>query len=106
MSDILKYTKISRGAIIAAAFIAFSATAGAQTTDLNSALANTVTIIRSISMVICFAGLIFTAISAMTGRGDLIKWGIIGTVIGGLAWLIVKAFFSIGGSSVTISCMF
>ena len=67
--------------------------------DLSQALGIVAGIIHTISMVLFFAALIIAGLSVTVGRTEYVKHALIGSAIGGLAWLIVNAMFDASGMS-------
>jgi hypothetical protein len=59
-------------------------------------------IINEFAAVGAFGGLVFAGWQAKTGRTEMIKYGLLGSALCGLAWAIVTAMFSAGGQSVSI----
>jgi hypothetical protein len=48
--------------------------------------------------VLAFGGLLFAAIMFMMGQTERMIYGLVGAIVGGLAFIIVKAMFSSGGT--------
>jgi len=70
---------------------------------LNQGLGYVVSIIRKISIVLFFAALVISGVMYTTGKTDAIKYGLVGSAIGGLAWLIVTAMFGASGADTGIT---
>ena len=63
-------------------------------------LGNAAGVIQDIAMVATFGGLIGALVGAMAGRDfSGVKNSLVIAALGGLAWLIVVAFFTAGGST-------
>ena len=61
--------------------------------DLKSQMGGALGILNLIGLVLAFGGLLFAAIMFMMGQTERMIYGLIGALIGGLAFLIVKAMF-------------
>jgi hypothetical protein len=59
-------------------------------------------IINACGLIGSFAGLVFAGWAAKMGRTEMIKYGLLGSALCGLAWAIVSAMFQAGGQSVSI----
>lgn len=59
-------------------------------------------IINAFGAIGAFGGLVFAGWAAKMGRTEMIKYGLLGSALCGLAWAIVTAMFSAGGQSVSI----
>ncbi len=70
---------------------------------LQEGLGEVVAIIRSISVVLFFAALVISGVMYATGKTDAIKYGLVGSAIGGLAWLIVTAMFGASGADAGVT---
>lgn len=64
--------------------------------DFKGQFSKVVGILNVIGMVLCFAGFVFGAAMFMGGRTEMAKYGLIGGMLGGLSWVIVKFFFEQG----------
>jgi hypothetical protein len=53
-------------------------------------------VLNSIAILLFFGGLLMAAIMFMIGRTEYLKYGLVGSGIGGLAWVIVTTFFEAG----------
>jgi hypothetical protein len=71
---------------------------------LAQALGTAAGIIQAIGLIAVFGGLIGAAVSALSERHlAKVKTSLVIASIGGLAWLIVTAFFAAGGWNATIT---
>ena len=61
--------------------------------ELKSQMGGALGILNLIGLVLAFGGLLFAAIMFMMGQTERMIYGLIGALIGGLAFLIVKAMF-------------
>jgi hypothetical protein len=59
-------------------------------------------IINAFGAIGAFGGLVFAGWAAKMGRTEMIKYGLLGSALCGLAWAIVTAMFAAGGQSVSI----
>lgn len=59
-------------------------------------------IINAFAIIGAFGGLVFAGWQAKMGRTEMIKYGLLGSALCGLAWAIVNAMFQAGGQSVSI----
>jgi hypothetical protein len=59
-------------------------------------------IINAFGAIGAFGGLVFAGWAAKMGRTEMIKYGLLGSALCGLAWAIVTAMFNAGGQSVSI----
>src|SRR5260221_12121183 len=59
-------------------------------------------IINAFALIGAFAGLGFAGWAAKMGRTEMIKYGLLGSALCGLAWAIVSAMFQAGGQGVFI----
>lgn len=71
-------------------------------TDLATGLGKVVGLIQSVSMVILVASLVVAGVSVTSGRIEYVKYGIIGGALAALAWVLVKALFSMVGTDIPI----
>jgi hypothetical protein len=60
-------------------------------------------ILNLVGLTLAFGGLLFAAVMFMMGQTERMIYGLVGAVIGGMSWLIVKTMFSSSGASVDIS---
>ena len=60
-------------------------------------------ILNLVGLTLAFGGLLFAAVMFMMGQTERMIYGLVGAVIGGMSWLIVKTMFSSAGASVDIS---
>ena len=51
---------------------------------------------NAIAILLFFGGLLMSAIMFMIGRTEYLKYGLVGSGLGGLAWVIVTTFFQAG----------
>ena len=70
--------------------------------DFKTALQDASGTLNTLAMVLCFGGLLFAAVMYMAGNQTMMKAGIVGALIAGLAWVIVKTFFGNAGITTTI----
>jgi hypothetical protein len=59
-------------------------------------------IINAFRIIGAFAGLVFAGWAALSGRTEQIKYGLMGSALCGLAWVIVTAMFQAGGQGTNI----
>jgi hypothetical protein len=55
--------------------------------------------INAFALIGAFAGLVFAGWAAKMGRTEMIKYGLLGSALCGLAWAIASAMFAAGGQS-------
>jgi hypothetical protein len=67
-------------------------------TDLGSKMGGALGVLNLVGLVLAFGGLLFAAIMFMMGQTERMIYGLVGAIIGGLSFIIVKAMFSSGGS--------
>jgi hypothetical protein len=72
--------------------LGFSMTLLAQ--SLTSSMGGALEIMNLVGLVLAFGGLLFAAVMFMMGQTERMIYGLIGALIGGLAFLIVRAMFS------------
>jgi hypothetical protein len=65
---------------------------------LASKMGGALGVLNMIGLVLAFGGLLFAAIMFMMGQTERMIYGLVGAIIGGLAFIIVKAMFQSGGS--------
>ena len=70
--------------------------------SISQALGQAGGIINAFALIGAFAGLVFAGWAAKMGRTEMIKYGLLGSALCGLAWAIVSAMFQAGGQSVSI----
>ena len=70
--------------------------------SISQALGQAGGIINGFALVGAFGGLVFAGWQAKMGRTEMIKYGLLGSALCGLAWAIVSAMFAAGGQSVSI----
>ena len=70
--------------------------------SISQALGQVGGIIDGFALVGCFGGLVFAGWAAKMGRTEMIKYGLLGSALCGLAWAIASAMFAAGGQSVSI----
>lgn len=68
--------------------------ASGGTSDLKSQMGGALGILNLVGLVLAFGGLLFAAVMFMMGQTERMIYGLVGALIGGLAFLIVKAMFS------------
>jgi hypothetical protein len=78
-------------------YLAEAATGGAA--DLAKEMGGALGILNLIGLVLAFGGLLFAAVMFMMGQTERMIYGLIGALIGGLAFLIVKAMFKASGAA-------
>ena len=71
--------------------------------DFQSTFGSVLTILNLVGLTLAFGGLLFAAVMFMMGQTERMIYGLVGAVIGGMSWLIVKTMFSQSGQSVGIS---
>ena len=73
-------------------------------TNMGLAATNSVlSLLNMIGLVLSFGGLLFAAVMFMMGQTERVLYGVVGAVIGGLAWVITKTMFETGsGTTVNI----
>jgi hypothetical protein len=81
--------------------LAFSTYMLAASSDLKTQMSGALSILNLVGLVLAFGGLLFAAVMFMMGQTERMIYGLIGALIGGLAFLIVKAMFS--GSDANVS---
>ena len=62
--------------------------------SLKSSMSGALSILNLVGLVLAFGGLLFAAVMFMMGQTERMIYGLVGALIGGLAFLIVKAMFS------------
>ncbi len=62
--------------------------------SLTSSMGGALEIMNLVGLVLAFGGLLFAAVMFMMGQTERMIYGLIGALIGGLAFLIVRAMFS------------
>jgi hypothetical protein len=70
--------------------------------SISQALGQAGGIINGFALIGAFGGLVFAGWQAKMGRTEMIKYGLLGSALCGLAWAIVSAMFAAGGQSVSI----
>lgn len=61
--------------------------------DLKDQMSGALGILNLVGLVLAFGGLLFAAVMFMMGQTERMIYGLVGALIGGLAFLIVKAMF-------------
>lgn len=61
--------------------------------DASAGLGKIIKFMNVLGIVLAFGGLLFAAAMFIMGQTDKVIFGVIGAAVGGLAWVIVKAFF-------------
>src|ERR1700756_5327223 len=69
--------------------------------SISQALGQAGGIINAFVLIGASAGLVFAGWAAKMGRTEMIKYGLLGSALCGLAWAIVSAMFQAGGQSVS-----
>jgi hypothetical protein len=93
----LKATNVSH---VGAKILAFTMLAQSGSTDLKTQMGGALGILNLVGLVLAFGGLLFAAVMFMMGQTERMIYGLVGALIGGLAFLIVKAMFSGADSGV------
>ena len=62
-----------------------------------------INILNMVGLVLAFGGLLFAAVMFMMGQTERMIYGLVGAVVGGMSWIIVKTMFSASGASVSIN---
>ena len=88
LSSLLPTTRMNHPFIILAQF---------SDQALNRGLGGVIQICQNIAMAVFLMALMVSAIMYTTGRTEHLKYGLIGTAIGGLSWLIVTTMFAASG---------
>lgn len=70
--------------------------------DFNSAFGSVLYILNLVGLTLAFGGLLFAAVMFMMGQTERMIYGLVGAVIGGMSWLIVKTMFGQTGANVEI----
>jgi hypothetical protein len=65
-------------------------------TDLADSMGGALSILNMVGLVLAFGGLLFAAIMFMMGQTERMIYGLVGAIIGGLSFIIVKAMFQSG----------
>ena len=81
--------------------LAFTTYLLADTTALKQQMSGALSVLNLVGLVLAFGGLLFAAVMFMMGQTERMIYGLIGALIGGLAFLIVKGMFS--GSDANVS---
>jgi len=68
----------------------------------NSAFGSVLYILNLVGLTLAFGGLLFAAVMFMMGQTERMIYGLVGAVIGGMSWLIVKTMFGQTGANVEI----
>ena len=61
--------------------------------NLQQNLGQVAGVLNAIAVILFFGGLLMAAIMFMIGRTEYLKYGLVGSGVGGLAWVIVTTFF-------------
>ena len=64
--------------------------------NLQQNLGQVAGVLNAIAILLFFGGLLMSAIMFMIGRTEYLKYGLVGSGLGGLAWVIVTTFFTAG----------
>jgi hypothetical protein len=64
--------------------------------NLQQNLGQVAGVLNAIAILLFFGGLLMSAIMFMIGRTEYLKYGLVGSGLGGLAWVIVTTFFQAG----------
>ncbi len=92
----LKATNLSSIGVKIIAFTAplLAQSSGSSSTELKTQMGGALQILNLVGLVLAFGGLLFAAVMFMMGQTERMIYGLIGALVGGLAFLIVKAMFS------------
>ena len=82
------------------AFTGFTVTL-AQVT-LNDQMGKVAGILNLIGLIIFFGGMLMSSVMYMLGRTEQMKYALVGSGIGGMAWVIVKTFFETSGQTMNV----
>lgn len=83
-----------RPVLLVLAALAFPVLAQAQTADLQQAMEAGNAIIMYVCGTLVAVGIVSAGVAAMMGRQSIAKWALVGAVISGLAFPIVKTIWS------------
>lgn len=73
------------------------------TNDWQTGFGKVLGLLNMIGLVLAFGGLLFAAVMFMMGQTERVLYGVVGAVIGGLAWVITKTMFEQGtGAAINI----
>ena len=75
----------------------------ADKTEFNSKFGSVLEILNLVGLTLAFGGLLFAAVMFMMGQTERMIYGLVGAVIGGMSWLIVKTMFEGSGATVEMS---
>lgn len=70
--------------------------------EFNTAFGSVLYILNLVGLTLAFGGLLFAAVMFMMGQTERMIYGLVGAVIGGMSWLIVKTMFGQAGAQVDI----
>jgi len=59
-------------------------------------------ILNLVGLTLAFGGMLFAAVMFMLGQTERMIYGLVGAVIGGMSWIIVKTMFQSAGATVSI----
>jgi hypothetical protein len=99
----LKATNLSQIGFKMLAFTAPLLAQSADSTELKTQMSGALGILNLVGLVLAFGGLLFAAVMFMMGQTERMIYGLIGALIGGLSFLIVKSMFS--GSDANVSSL-
>jgi hypothetical protein len=71
--------------------------AGSSADELKQNMGGALGILNLVGLVLAFGGLLFAAVMFMMGQTERMIYGLVGALVGGLAFLIVKAMFGSSG---------
>ena len=60
-------------------------------------------ILNLVGLTLAFGGMLFAAVMFMLGQTERMIYGLVGAVIGGMSWIIVKTMFQSSGATVSIN---
>jgi hypothetical protein len=72
------------------------------TSEFTDSFGKVLNILNLVGLTLAFGGLLFAAVMFMMGQTERMIYGLVGAVIGGMSWIIVKTMFSQAGSTVDI----
>lgn len=74
----------------------------ADSGEFNTAFGKVLNILNLVGLTLAFGGLLFAAVMFMMGQTERMIYGLVGAVIGGMSWIIVKTMFGQAGADVQI----
>lgn len=70
--------------------------------DFNETFGSVLYILNLVGLTLAFGGLLFAAVMFMMGQTERMIYGLVGAVVGGMSWLIVKTMFAQSGATIDI----